>query len=92
MENRWLEDHVGIVGNLYIMLIQSEMDKFHQVIGFINDYYEDAGGEIIAEKDEAADPIRLPMMEIPKTKVTHSLSSVVSVEFLFFSSLHTERS
>ena len=37
--NGWLDDHLGILDNHYITLMQIELDLYHDTVTFLKDYY-----------------------------------------------------
>ncbi|PVD23583.1 hypothetical protein C0Q70_16855 [Pomacea canaliculata] len=59
----WLNDHLGILNNYYVTLMQTELDRLQDTVRLLKDYYKGMDGQI-------PDPFnpqfeRLPLVELP---------------------------
>lgn len=58
IEDRWVEDHSVVIQNVYIAMIQAEVDQYLGTKQFLNDYFKDAYGSVISEN-------RWPSVTVP---------------------------
>uniref|UniRef100_H2ZLZ7 CPC1/SPEF2 domain-containing protein n=1 Tax=Ciona savignyi TaxID=51511 RepID=H2ZLZ7_CIOSA len=59
----WLQDHLGILTNLYLTLMQSEIDRFEDTTRVIKDYYSGMRNSIPGENVPTGQLPRLPLVE-----------------------------
>ena len=69
----WLDDHTGILANLYITQMQGEVDRFQDTVRMLKDYYRGMEGKIPDSLPN--DYARIPLVEVRKR---HKLSFDVS--------------
>ncbi|XP_072903942.1 sperm flagellar protein 2 isoform X2 [Hemitrygon akajei] len=62
MGNGWLQDHLGIVLNLYSTLMQVEVDRFQDTSRFLQDYYKGMEGKI--PLDSSKEFARIPLVNV----------------------------
>ncbi|XP_059830043.1 sperm flagellar protein 2-like [Hypanus sabinus] len=62
MGNGWLQDHLGIVLNLYSTLMQVEVDRFQDTSRFLQDYYKGMEGKI--PLDSSKEFARIPLINV----------------------------
>ncbi|XP_062905823.1 sperm flagellar protein 2 [Mobula hypostoma] len=62
MENGWLQDHLGILLNLYSTLMQVEVDRFQDTSRFLQDYYKGMEGKI--PLDSSKEFARIPLVNV----------------------------
>ncbi|KAI8807069.1 hypothetical protein BJ742DRAFT_854688 [Cladochytrium replicatum] len=60
IEDRWVEDHYAMLVNVYIALMQAEVDKFCHTRQWLTDYYRDTLGVPLAPDTPVARPPRIP--------------------------------
>ena len=46
IEDKWVEDHSAILTNIYISMMQAEIDRYIGTRNFTNDYFKDAGAMV----------------------------------------------
>eukprot|EP00833_Pecoramyces_ruminatium_P006888 jgi/Orpsp1_1/1180920/evm.model.c7180000075125.1 len=59
IEDRWIEDHLNLIINIYITMMQVESDHTIGINQLVYDYYVDSSGYII--NDDSLKRIRIPM-------------------------------
>jgi len=64
MGNGWIEDHLCILTNLFVMLMQVEVDMFQNSVNILRDYYEAMNGNVPFEIGAAGNFIRLPLYNL----------------------------
>ena len=62
MEASWVDDHLGILANHYITLMQAETDRYQDTARFLRDYYRAMEGHIPDELQ--GDYARIPLVEV----------------------------
>ncbi|XP_072113592.1 sperm flagellar protein 2 isoform X3 [Mobula birostris] len=62
MGNGWLQDHLGILLNLYSTLMQVEVDRFQDTSRFLQDYYKGMEGKI--PLDSSKEFARIPLVNV----------------------------
>eukprot|EP01135_Chromosphaera_perkinsii_P000517 Nk52_evm11s106 gene=Nk52_evmTU11s106 len=67
MEERWLEDHLGLITNIYISQMQGEIDRYQDTVQLINDYYAGMSGSILPESSK--NNLMLSLVEIPEVEI-----------------------
>jgi hypothetical protein len=91
MGNGWLEDHLGILDNHYITLMQVEVDCFQDTVQVLKDYYTGMEGRIPEEIN--TEYLCLPLLEVclylslPLLKVCSNIC-VSLLEMSFFICLY----
>ncbi|KAI9197523.1 uncharacterized protein BJ171DRAFT_427982 [Polychytrium aggregatum] len=62
IEDKWVEDHFAIMTNIYITIIQAEVDRFCGTRQLVLDYYRDSTAMTLSESTKA--PIKIPMLSL----------------------------
>ena len=62
INDTWLDDHLGLLTNYYVMLMQGEVDRFQDTVIFLKDYYRGLDGKIPDELH--SDYGRIPLVEV----------------------------
>lgn len=62
MNNGWLDDHLGILDNHYVTLMQVEVDCFQDTVTILKDYY--GGMEKRIPEEINAEYLCLPLVEV----------------------------
>ncbi len=62
MTDGWLEDHLGLLSNLYITLMQGEVDRFQDTVRLLKDYYRGMEGKIPDELNP--EYARVPLIDV----------------------------
>jgi len=62
MTDSWLDDHLGLLDNHFITLMQAEVDRYHDTVILLKDYYRAMEGHVPEEL--TADYARLPLLEV----------------------------
>ena len=62
MGDSWLDDHLGLLDNHFITLMQAELDRYHDTVVLLRDYYRAMEGHVPDEL--ATDYARLPLLEV----------------------------
>ncbi|XP_063677225.1 sperm flagellar protein 2-like isoform X8 [Bolinopsis microptera] len=62
---QWLEDHIGLLTNHYIQLLQAEVDRYQGSVRLIRDYYQVSGKKILDEPRKEF--TRVALVELPRT-------------------------
>lgn len=62
MNEGWLEDHLGLLSNLYITLMQGEVDRYQDTVRMLKDYYKGMEGKIPEEL--SGEYARIPLIEV----------------------------
>jgi hypothetical protein len=62
MSEQWLEDHLGLIINHHISLIQNEIDRYQHSLQFLRDYYLHMEGKPIGGVTENYH--RLPLLDV----------------------------
>jgi len=70
---QWLEDHVGLLVNHYVSLLQMEVDRFQTTCKLLKDYYVAMEGGVGSTKLKLISEgmptfTRLPLVDIPPTQ------------------------
>ncbi|XP_057298976.1 sperm flagellar protein 2-like isoform X2 [Hydractinia symbiolongicarpus] len=92
MTEGWLEDHLGLLANHYISLVQMEIDRYQQTCKMVRDYYVamedgDDAQKVKLLSDGVPQFSRIPLIDIPATlppspnepELTETSSSQLSV-------------
>ena len=61
----WLDDHIGLLTNIYITLSQAEVDRFQDTVRVLKDYYRGMEGKT-PDSTVAAEYPRLPLVEVSR--------------------------
>ncbi|XP_069740357.1 sperm flagellar protein 2 isoform X2 [Narcine bancroftii] len=72
MGSGWLQDHLGILLNLYTTLMQVEVDRFQDTSRFLQDYYKGMEGEIPLE--DITGFARIPLVNVADVQLPSSTS------------------
>ena len=67
MADSWLDDRLGLLDNHFITLLQAEVDRYHDTVVLLRDYYRAMDGHApdeLAAAAAAADYPRLPLLEV----------------------------
>ena len=48
LEDKWIEDHSNILVNIYITMMQAELDRYLSTRQLIIDYYKDTNGLVMS--------------------------------------------
>ncbi|XP_065069955.1 sperm flagellar protein 2-like [Rhopilema esculentum] len=72
MNEGWLEDHVGLLTNHYISLMQGELNRYQDTCKLLKDYYVGMEGGLGPKKakilpDGSQSFTRIPLVELPTT-------------------------
>ena len=62
MSDCWLDDHLGMLDNHYISLMQAEVDRYHDTVILLKDYYRAMEGH--TPDQLATEYARLPLLEV----------------------------
>ena len=62
MADSWLDDRLGLLDNQLITLMQAEVDRYHDTVILLRDYYRAMEGHVPDEL--ATDYARLPLLEV----------------------------
>jgi len=65
MTEQWLEDHIGLLTNHYIQLLQAEVDRYQGSVRLVRDYYQVIEKKILDEPRKEF--TRVPLVELPRT-------------------------
>ncbi|KAL5265353.1 hypothetical protein ACHWQZ_G006182 [Mnemiopsis leidyi] len=65
MTEQWLEDHIGLLTNHYIQLLQAEVDRYQGSVRLIRDYYQVIEKKVLDEPRKEF--TRVPLVELPRT-------------------------
>ncbi|XP_067885195.1 sperm flagellar protein 2 isoform X1 [Heterodontus francisci] len=74
MGNGWLEDHLGVLLNIYTTFMQVEIDRFQDTHRFLQDYYKGMGGNIPPE--ESKEFSRIPLVSVADVQLTASVPMI----------------
>ncbi|XP_048450235.1 sperm flagellar protein 2-like [Rhincodon typus] len=74
MGNGWLEDHLGLLLNIYTTLMQVEIDRFQDTYRFLQDYYKVMEGNIPPE--DSKEFARIPLVSVSDAQTPASLSAL----------------
>ncbi|XP_059500967.1 sperm flagellar protein 2 isoform X2 [Stegostoma tigrinum] len=74
MGNGWLEDHLGLLLNIYTTLMQVEIDRFQDTYRFLQDYYKVMEGNIPPE--DIKEFARIPLVSVSYVQTPASLLSL----------------
>ncbi|XP_076812230.1 sperm flagellar protein 2-like [Clavelina lepadiformis] len=64
MTEGWMEDHLGILTNHYLTLMQAEIDRFQDTVRIMKDYYGGMQAKIPVEVGPAGTMVRLPLVDL----------------------------
>ncbi|XP_043542770.1 sperm flagellar protein 2-like [Chiloscyllium plagiosum] len=67
MGNGWLEDHLGLLLNIYTTLMQVEIDRLQDTYRFLQDYYKVMEGTIPPEDNKEF--ARIPLVSVPDVQI-----------------------
>jgi len=70
MSDSWLDDHLGLLDNHFITLMQAEVDRYHDTVILLRDYYRAMDGH--APDEQTAEYARLPLLEV--THYSHNIT------------------
>lgn len=62
MTDSWLDDHLGLLDNQFITLMQAEVDRYHDTVILLKDYYRAMEGHVPDEL--STEYARLPLCEV----------------------------
>ena len=62
MNEGWLEDRLGLLSNLYITLMQGEVDRYQDTVRLLKDYYKGMEGKI--PEEFSPEYARIPLIEV----------------------------
>ncbi|KAG8456725.1 hypothetical protein GDO86_002490, partial [Hymenochirus boettgeri] len=62
MQDGWLQDHIGILLNHFLSLMQVEIDRFQDTMRLLSDYYLGMEGKVPSESNQ--DFTRIPLVDI----------------------------
>jgi len=62
MSDSWLDDHLGLLDNHFITLMQAEVDRYHDTVILLKDYYRAMEGHMPEELN--TEYARLPLLEV----------------------------
>jgi adenylate kinase family enzyme len=69
---KWLEDHLGLITNTYLSLMQAEVVKFQETVHLLQDYYCSMAESVPAQLPS---PARLALVELVATEPQNPPSS-----------------
>uniref|UniRef100_H2ZLZ5 Calponin-homology (CH) domain-containing protein n=1 Tax=Ciona savignyi TaxID=51511 RepID=H2ZLZ5_CIOSA len=78
----WLQDHLGILTNLYLTLMQSEIDRFEDTTRVIKDYYSGMRNSIPGENVPTGQLPRLPLVEHDIAAGTSAVQSSLTIPLI----------
>ncbi|XP_005100478.1 sperm flagellar protein 2 isoform X2 [Aplysia californica] len=63
LNDGWLDDHLGVLSNHYLTVMQAEVDRLQDTVRLLKDYYRGMDGQV----PDALNPDyeRLPLIELP---------------------------
>jgi len=70
MTDSWLDDHLGLLDNHFITLMQAEVDRYHDTVILVKDYYRAMEGHVPEEL--STEYARLPLLEVSFFSLTLS--------------------
>lgn len=73
MSDGWLEDHLGLLINQYLSLMQTEIDRFQSTTRLLKDYYTGMQNKIPIE--DSTTNARLPLVELDVDEPVNPTSS-----------------
>ncbi len=62
MNDGWLDDHLGLLNNHYLTLMQAEVDRYQDTVRLLKDYYKGMEGKIPEEL--TGEYARIPLIEV----------------------------
>ena len=62
MNEGWLEDRLGLLSNMYITLMQGEVDRFQDTVRMLKDYYKGMEGKI--PEEFSPEYARIPLIDV----------------------------
>ncbi|XP_060703096.1 sperm flagellar protein 2 [Hemiscyllium ocellatum] len=74
MGNGWLEDHLGLLLNIYTTLMQVEIDRFQDTFRFLQDYYKVMEGTIPPE--DSKEFARIPLVSVPDVQIPATMPAM----------------
>ena len=69
MTDSWVDDHLGLVDNHLITLMQAEVDRYHDTVILVKDYYRAMEGRVPDEL--STEYARLPLLEVSLPVSSH---------------------
>jgi len=72
MADSWVDDRLGLLDNHFITLMQAEVDRYHDTVILLKDYYRAMEGHI--PEEIIADYARLPLLEVHGSHLSLSAS------------------
>jgi adenylate kinase family enzyme len=73
IDDQWLPDHIGVISNHYISLMQAELARFQDAILLLKDYYTSMSNAMPQEIPDMSN--RLPLIELPLHCPRHDSAS-----------------
>ena len=73
MTDSWLDDHLGLLDNHLITLMQSEVDRYHDTVILLKDYYRAMEGHVPEEL--SPEYARLPLLEVSRSVTVFAIIS-----------------
>jgi hypothetical protein len=67
MTDGWLDDHLGVLSNFYVTLMQSEVDRFQDTVRLLKDYYRAMDGQLPGELNTSY--ARIPLIEVSNARI-----------------------
>ena len=62
MNEGWLEDRLGLLSNMYITLMQGEVDRYQDTVRMLKDYYKGMEGKI--PEEFSPEYARIPLIDV----------------------------
>ena len=80
MNEGWLEDRLGLLSNMYITVMQGEVDRFQDTVRMLKDYYKGMEGKI--PEEFSPEYARIPLIDV--IKFSHHWNAIIfRVDFRF---------
>ena len=70
MNEGWLEDRLGLLSNMYITLMQGEVDRFQDTVRMLKDYYKGMEGKI--PEEFSPEYARIPLIDVIKVSFSET--------------------
>jgi len=64
MSDSWVDDRLGLLDNHFITLMQAEVDRYHDTVILMKDYYRAMEGHVLQEL--STEYARLPLLEVAR--------------------------
>lgn len=74
MADSWVDDRLGLLDNHFITLMQAEVDRYHDTVILLKDYYRAMEGHVPDEL--SAEYARLPLLEVCSVYLSSLLASL----------------